>query len=403
MEFTHNLKILLLDSNSNIINDDFFLEEIKNILTNNNTHLLNWNGKKNSFTIKWNKINLNQLDRHFMGDLFSHPIYDLDSIILNHSQISLNISYFDLIDYLTENTNYLFSVVGVYKQNDIPTTYQINSFSPTPFLFNLPEGLIPISNLTSTLIAQTDIEISFTPPPDTSQLFNYIITISPPDNNNNYIFETSNTTYNISSLTANTLYDIRVRASYSFGDSLDTQISISTLNFIAITNLIVTLITTLEIYISFTPPIQLKNFNNYTITLSPPDSNNNSSFTTTDSTYTIANLASGNEYNISVVVNYTTGTSLPVDIDVFTSLLPGITNLKTSNISSSSITVSFTPPDNLTNVINYTLSLPTSSITFNNSFIILENLIPSTIYNIGVTVNYFIDNNYEYYIISSCL
>lgn len=90
MEFTHNLKILLLDNNSNIINDDFFLEEIKNILTNNNTHLLNWNGKKNSFSIKWNKINLNQLDRHFMGDLFSHPIYEMDSIILNHTEKTIS-------------------------------------------------------------------------------------------------------------------------------------------------------------------------------------------------------------------------------------------------------------------------------------------------------------------------
>jgi len=335
-------------------------------------------------------IGINNTDDNSLINFY--PIENIDSLIINHSLISINISYFDLINYLTENTNYLFSVVGVYKQNDIPTTYQINTFSPTPFLFKLPAGLIPISNLTSTLIAQTEINISFTSPPDTSQLFNYIITLSPPDNNNNHIFETNNTTFNFSSLTANTLYDIRVKASYSFGDSLDTLISVSTFNFIAITNLIITLITTLEIDISFTPPIQLENFINYTITLSPPDINNNSTFITTDSTYNIANLVTGKEYNISVVVNYTTGSSLPVDLNVFTVLLPSITNLKTSNITSSSITVSFTPPINLSNLVDYTLSLPTSSFRFNNKFFILTDLTPNTIYNIGITVNYFIDN-----------
>ena len=63
-------------------------------------------------------------------------IENINNFDLNNSEISFNISYEDLNVYLTDNTNYLFSVVGVYKQNDIPTTYVINTICETPFLFN---------------------------------------------------------------------------------------------------------------------------------------------------------------------------------------------------------------------------------------------------------------------------
>lgn len=86
MEYTHNLQVLLFDNNDNIIEDNDFLDEIKNILCQNITNVMEWNGKLESFTIKWNKKELNKIDKHFVGDLFSSPAYDSDRIILNHVQ-----------------------------------------------------------------------------------------------------------------------------------------------------------------------------------------------------------------------------------------------------------------------------------------------------------------------------
>jgi hypothetical protein len=344
-------------------------------------------------------IGINNNNDNSLIKLF--PISNIDSLYLNNSQISINISYFDLSVYLTDNTNYLFSVVGVYKQKDFPTTYQINTISSTPFLFNVPQGLIPISNLRTTLISQTEIYISYSSPPDTSKLNNYIITLYPPDNNNNFTFETNNTTFNISSLNSNTSYDIRVKASYSFGDSLETLITISTLDFVGITNLVATPISTSIINISFTPPSELLDFINYSITLSPPDINGNNSFIFTNDSYNIENLESNILYNISIVVNYTTGSNLPININASTITLASVTNLVSNYKSFSSITVSFTPPNNLVNVINYTLSLSppdsnnNSSFTFNSNSFILNNLIPDTIYNIGIIVNYLINEIIE--------
>ena len=81
-------------------------------------------------------IGINKTNDKSLINLF--PIDNIDSFDLNNSQITLNINYNDLSVYLTNNTNYLFSVIGVYKQNDIPTTYKIITISSTPFLFNIP-------------------------------------------------------------------------------------------------------------------------------------------------------------------------------------------------------------------------------------------------------------------------
>jgi hypothetical protein len=90
MEYSHNLKILLVDSNNNIIEDIPTLNEIKSILTKNNTHVMEWNRKLENFTIQWDKKELSDIDQSFMGDLFANPIYDFDRIILNHTQKTIS-------------------------------------------------------------------------------------------------------------------------------------------------------------------------------------------------------------------------------------------------------------------------------------------------------------------------
>ena len=89
MEYTHNLKIILLDNNS-IIEDKEILNEIKSILSKNNTHKIKWNGQLQNFTIKWDKIELSEINQTLMGDLFSNPIYDFDSTILRHTQETIS-------------------------------------------------------------------------------------------------------------------------------------------------------------------------------------------------------------------------------------------------------------------------------------------------------------------------
>ena len=90
MEYTHNLKIVLVDNDNNIVEDKDILTEIKSILSKNNTHVIEWNGKFQNFIIKWDKKELNEINQILMGDLFSYPIYEFDKIILEHTQNTIS-------------------------------------------------------------------------------------------------------------------------------------------------------------------------------------------------------------------------------------------------------------------------------------------------------------------------
>ena len=75
---------------SKLTKDIQTLNEIKSILCENNKHSLNWEGKTNNFIIKWDKLELSYLNQILMGDLFSYPIYEFDSIILQHTQETIS-------------------------------------------------------------------------------------------------------------------------------------------------------------------------------------------------------------------------------------------------------------------------------------------------------------------------
>jgi len=83
--YTHNLKIILVDLSGNIVVDDDFLDEIKNALCQSKTKKVEWNGQNLDVTIQWHRKDLNNLQKQFMGDLFTTPIYDSDKIIVNHT------------------------------------------------------------------------------------------------------------------------------------------------------------------------------------------------------------------------------------------------------------------------------------------------------------------------------
>jgi len=86
MIYSHNLKVLLLDNSKNIIEDELVLNEIKDVLSKSNTISLLLNGKLENITINWERQRLSKMQDYFMGDLFANPIYEFDSIILNHTR-----------------------------------------------------------------------------------------------------------------------------------------------------------------------------------------------------------------------------------------------------------------------------------------------------------------------------
>lgn len=86
---THNLKIVFLDDHNKVVEDAVFLQEIYAVLTQEKTHDLEWNGVQQPFTIRWDKRTLDEIDKHFVGELFARPAYQQDSIIIEHTEKTL--------------------------------------------------------------------------------------------------------------------------------------------------------------------------------------------------------------------------------------------------------------------------------------------------------------------------
>ena len=54
---------------------------------------MKWNKTNIDITIKWHRKELNNIEKQFIGDLYSNSIYNFDSIILNNTnQIILEIN-----------------------------------------------------------------------------------------------------------------------------------------------------------------------------------------------------------------------------------------------------------------------------------------------------------------------
>ena len=90
MNYTHNLNIVFADTSGNIIEDEEYMDEIKKIFCEPQSHIISWTQMRGIYTILWTRKKLDTLQRHFMGDLFSCPIYEKDSIIYKHTQKTIN-------------------------------------------------------------------------------------------------------------------------------------------------------------------------------------------------------------------------------------------------------------------------------------------------------------------------
>ena len=87
---THNLKLLFVDEDGNIIEDEKYMDEIKTIFNEPHSHIMEVNIKRELYTIEWKRQPLNKIQSHFMGDLFASPIYEKDCIIYNHTKKTIN-------------------------------------------------------------------------------------------------------------------------------------------------------------------------------------------------------------------------------------------------------------------------------------------------------------------------
>ena len=94
--YTHNIKIILVDTNENIVTDNYILDEIKNALCQSNTKDVVLNTKNIKLCLQWEKIELNDIQKHLMGDLFLNSL-SYDSLIVNH--VTQVISSVDKLDY----------------------------------------------------------------------------------------------------------------------------------------------------------------------------------------------------------------------------------------------------------------------------------------------------------------
>jgi hypothetical protein len=88
--YTHNLKIVFVDTSGNIVEDESYMDEIKKIFCEPQSHIISWTLMRGIYTILWTRKKLDKLQSHVMGDLFSCPIYEKDSIILIHTQKTIN-------------------------------------------------------------------------------------------------------------------------------------------------------------------------------------------------------------------------------------------------------------------------------------------------------------------------
>lgn len=84
-QYTHNLKVILVDKSGNIIDkNNVFLGLVKRKLCEVNYHNVFINNQAEKIVIKWDKLELNETEKHFMGDLFKYSIYGFDSLVIKH-------------------------------------------------------------------------------------------------------------------------------------------------------------------------------------------------------------------------------------------------------------------------------------------------------------------------------
>lgn len=109
--YTYNLKIIFTNEKNDkeVIIDDVELENIKYQLSKEIIHSFKYKNKiYKDIKVKWMKKDLNNIEQHFYGDLFTCCRNIKDCILIKHTRLSLeylNNTQYDVKFYISKMCN----------------------------------------------------------------------------------------------------------------------------------------------------------------------------------------------------------------------------------------------------------------------------------------------------------
>jgi titin len=254
------------------------------------------------------------------------------------------------------NTSY--TITGL--QNG--TTYTVSLAANNAFGSSFPSNTAtattyqaPPTGLSSSSITTTSASISFTPPSGT--ITSYTLTAVPSSGSNVVATGITSSPYSLTGLTINTSYTISMVTINSVGtSSASSSISVRTLSSPP-TSLSASSITATGASISFTAPSGT--VTSYTLTAVPSSGSNVVATGITSSPYSLTGLTANTSYTISMVAVNSSGSSAASSTVTILTLASPPTLLSTSNITTSSAVVAFTPSTGT--ISSYTLTAVPSS------------------------------------------
>ena len=274
----------------------------------------------------------NSITVSFNGSSGTNPITYVSSIGTGSGTPS---SY--TISGLSQVTSYTFTITAT---NSTGSTVSSNVIYTT--------ALPAPTNLYSGLITTTSAIVYFTAPTQVTTGTSFTLYIS-----GSSIGSVSYPTvsFSLSGLASNTTYPITVTATNTFGTSIASSIIYITTLPSAPTNITVVSATISTIIISFTDQTGNAEIG-YSLTSGTGYGNS--------SAFTLPNLNANSSYTFAIIATNSSGSATSNPITVFTPLPPP-TGLAASSITTSIVTVSFTPPIGAVNGTTYTISSGGSS------------------------------------------
>ncbi|XP_069053831.1 receptor-type tyrosine-protein phosphatase eta-like [Lepisosteus oculatus] len=269
---------------------------------------------------------------------------------------------------LSPGSNYSLQVLAVAADN-------INFGAPTSITtFTVPGS---VTSLTTRSITTSSLVLSWTAP--SGDVGSYRVEVSGPTAQ---FLTLSTSSVQITGLSPGSNYSLQVVAVAADNVTVGSPVSITTFTVPgSITNLSATYITTSSLLLSWTAPSG--NVGSYRVEVSGPTAQ---SLTVSTSSVQITGLSPGSNYSLQVVAvaadNVTVGS--PVSITTFT--VPGsITNLTASDITTSSLLLSWTAPSGNVGSYRVEVSGPTAqSLTVSTSSVQITGLSPGSNYSLQV-------------------
>jgi chitodextrinase len=272
---------------------------------------------------------------------------------------------------LKSYSSYSFTLIATNKSGASPASVPLTVTT----LIDIPNAP---TNLSAKDITQIGATISFTPPSTSVVSYDLLA-------NGNKVTTITSSPFNVTGLTANTNYSLTITATGTSGSSVASgAVNVMTLPVLPDppSNFTTSNVTQTTITLSFTPPSQAVEI--YTVYL-----NNSVIKYVTSSPVTVENLTMNTSYFFNITSMNKGGTS-KASPSLIVNTLPNIpvapSNLLASNVTQTSIAISFTPPPGL--VTNYTvLANNTLSSTITATTFTMNSLKPNTVYSFTIKAN----------------